>query len=225
MSFFDMFKQPESSPQPQQQASTQPEAKDPALANSLSKESGNPFDAYQKLFENAASNSNIEAPRFSLDPTVVADVSSKMDFTKGINPELVQKATNGDAAAMMQVMQEVGRSAYRASLEHTTKLTDTHLGQRAEFESKQVQRGVKDQLTSDALASNANLNHPLVKAEVNRLAKQFSMSAEYADASPQQIAKAALQYFNDLHSALNPASSSSKEKSGGEVDYVKWLEG
>ncbi len=197
-------------------------------ANNLAKESENPFDSYKKLFDNAATKSEIQAPNFSLDPKVIADVASKMDFTKGLNPELVQKATSGDAASMMQLIQEVGRNSYRASLEHATKLTDTHLGQRSEYESKRLQKGVKDQLTSDALASDTNLNHPVIKAELNRIAKQFAASDEYADASPQEIAKAARKYLNDLHAAMNPADPK-KDKDGkdkpAEIDYMKYLGG
>ena len=198
--------------------------------NSLAKDTQNPIDQYKKMLYAADNNSAIEAPSFSLDPKIVADVASKMDFTKGLNPELIQKATSGDAASMMQLIQEVGRNSYRASLEHATKLTDTHLGQRSEFESKRVKEGVRSQLTSDALSqgsdTNANLNHPVVKAELNRIAKSFANSPEYADASPQEIARAAKQYMTDLHNALNPADPN-KTKEGqakkGEIDYMAYL--
>ena len=197
--------------------------------NNPAKSASNPFDEYAKLFKTASENSDIQAPQFSLDPKVIADVAGKMDFTKGINPELIQKANSGDAAAMMQLIQETGRNAYRASLEHATKLTDTHLGQRSEFESKSLKRGVKEQMTSDALtANNTNLNHPVIKAELNRIAKQFAASPEYADASPSEIAKAAHTYLNDLHAAMNPADPS-KTKEGKakpkEVDYMAYITG
>lgn len=197
-------------------------------ANNPAKDQENPFDKYQQMFENAAKNSDIQAPSFNIAPEVLADVSSKMDFTKGINPELVQKASSGDAAAMMEMMKQVGQNAYRASLEHSTKLTDVHLGQRSEFESKRLQKGVKEQLTRDAFSSNANINHPVIKAELNRIAANFAASPEYADASPQEIAKAAQQYLNDLHAAMNPADPS-KDKEGKakpkEIDYMAYLGG
>jgi len=195
-------------------------------ANNPAKNSENPLDTYQKMFDNAAKNSDIQAPSFAIDPAVLADVSSKMDFTKGINPELVQKANAGDSAAIIEMIKATGQNAYRASLEHATKLTDTHLGQRSEFESKRLKDGVKTQLTQDALSSNANFNHPVVKAELNRIAKSFAASPEYADASPQEIAKAAQTYMADLHAAMNPADPS-KTKEGkakpAEFDYVKYL--
>lgn len=235
MSIMDFFKPSTSSAAAASTTATPAtnELAKPAVAqpdpNNPAKVSENPFDAYQKVFDNAAKNSDIQAPTFSLDPKVISDVAGKMDFTKGINPELMSKATTGDVAAMMQLIQEVGRNSYRASLEHATKLTDTHLGQRSEFETKNLKRGVKEQLTSDALsAGNANLNHPVIKAELNRIAKQFAASPEYADASPAEIATAAKNYMTDLHAAMNPADPS-KTKEGKakptEIDYMEYITG
>lgn len=200
-------------------------------ANNPAKDPENPFDVYTKLFETAATNSDIQAPSFSIDPKVVAEVSGKMDFTKGINPELIQKATNGDAASMIQLIQEVGRNSYRASLEHTTKLTDTHLGQRSEFEGKKLRQGVKQELTMGAFdpATNPQLNHPVVRTELNRIASQFA--AANPDATPQEIAGMAKKYFSDIYNVMNPSEGSSgKSGKGGKnsddgFDYFAYITG
>lgn len=227
MSMFNLFTPKKEETQVQTQAE-QAKPADTANPNDPKKDSENPLDAYQKMFENASKNSGIQAPSFAIDPAVLSDVSSKMDFTKGINPELVQKATAGDANAMIQLIQETGRNAYRASLEHATKLTDTHLGQRSEYESQRLQKGVKEQLTSDALSSNTNFNHPVVKSELNRIAQGLANSPEFADASPQEIAKAAKKYFDDVYSAINPADPS-KDSAGKpkpkDINYADYLMG
>lgn len=182
----------------------------------------NPLDIYSKMFDNAANNSDIQAPSFKLDPKVLGDVSSKMDFTRGINQEVLSKATNGDVSALMDIIKTVGQNAYRASLEHSTSLTDTFLTQRGEFEGKQVAKGVRNQLTSNELSNAPNYSHPVVKAELNRVAAQ--MSAANPDASPVEIAKAAQQYINDLSNALNPkASSNSPNDGNGDFDWTKYL--
>lgn len=183
--------------------------------------SQNPMDIYKNMFDNAANNSDIQAPTFKLDPKVLGDVSSKMDFTRGINPEVLTKATSGDVSALMDIIKTVGQNAYRASLEHSTSLTDTFLTQRGEFEGKQVAKGVKNQLTSNELSNAPNYSHPVVKAELNRVAAQ--MSAANPDASPAEIAKAAQQYINDLSSALNPKTSNGSSNSGGDFDWSKYL--
>lgn len=184
----------------------------------------NPLDSYRKMFENAATNSEIQAPKFEIDGKVLRDVSSKMDFTRGINPEVVQKATGGDVSALMEIIKTVGQNAYRASLEHSTALTDSFISQRGDFERKNLEQGVKEHLTTSALSSTPNYQHPVIKSELNRIAKQFA--AANPDASPQDVAQAAKKYLDDLHAAMNPSSSKeSSSNDGGEVDWSKYING
>lgn len=232
MSVLDFFKAGKTepaatntSPNNNPETSTPPVAKDP---NDLRKDTENPLDTYAKMFENASKNSDIQAPSFSIDQKILSEVSGKMDFMQHVSPELMQKATGGDVAALMQIMNEVGRGSYKAALDHTTKLTDTYLGQRTEFDTQRLSKGVKQQLTSNALSDNANYNHPVIKAELNRIASDFARSPEFADASPKQIAEAAKKYLDDLHSAMNPVDqtkTSSGKPKPKEIDYMKYITG
>lgn len=47
-----------------------------------------------------------------------------MDFTKGINGEVLQKATSGDVNALLDIIKTVGQNSYRAAIEHNTALTE-----------------------------------------------------------------------------------------------------
>ena len=234
MSLMDMFRTQPTTPPANVGTSAQPNnGKDnlndsPPSTDSTGKIPGtdpinqNPLDIYKTMFDNAANNSEIQAPTFKIDPKVLGDVSSKMDFTRGINQEVLAKATSGDVSALMDIIKTVGQNAYKASLEHSTSLTDTFLTQRGEFEGKQVAKGVKSQLTSNELSSAPNYSHPVVKAELNRVASQ--MSAANPDASPQEIAKAAQQYINDLNDALNPKTKTdSTGKNQEDFDWSKYL--
>lgn len=64
---------------------------------------------------------------FKIDPKVLSDVSSKMDFTREVNQETLAKATSGDTAALLDIIKTVGQNSYRAALEHNTALTDSYL--------------------------------------------------------------------------------------------------
>jgi hypothetical protein len=184
----------------------------------------NPLDAYSKMFDNASNNSEVQAPNFSLDPKVLNDVSRKMDFTRGVNPDTLQKATTGDVNALMDIIKQVGQNSYRAAIEHGTALTDSHLKQRGDFESKKLERGVNKKLTESALSTAPNYSHPVVKAELNRIASQIA--AANPDASPQQVAQSAQQYLNDLYGALNPQAGKPKGKENeAETDWSKYLSG
>lgn len=185
----------------------------------------NPLDVYKKMFDNASQDSDLAAPNFSLDPKVLGEVSSKMDFTRGVKPETLQAATSGDVNALMEIIKKVGQNAYRASLEHSTALTDSHLKTRGDFESKKLERGVNKKLTETALANTPNYSHPVVKSELNRIASQIA--AANPDASPVEVAQTAQKYLNDLYAALNPdaGKGSKQSESEGETDWSKYLSG
>lgn len=179
----------------------------------------NPLDIYSKMFENAAKNSDIQAPDFSLDPKVVNEVSSKLDFTKEVSPELMEKALGGDTKALLSVIQQTSQNAYKAALQHGTALTDTFVKQRSDYDQKTINSGVRRELTSHALSEAPNFNHPVVRQELNRVAAQFAKANP--DASPQEIAKSAQQYLTDLSSALNPSAKPAQAE--GEMDWAKYL--
>ncbi len=180
----------------------------------------NPLDAYKEMFDNANKGSEIQAPQFKLDSTVINDVSGKMDFTKGVDPEVLSKATNGDVSAMMQVIKTVGQNSYKAAIEHGTALTDTFITQRGEYEKSQISNGVRSQLTNNELSSAPNYSHPVVKAELNRVAAGFARANP--DASPSEVAKAAQKYIQDLQMALNPTDPT-VSKGKDEMDWPRYL--
>jgi hypothetical protein len=183
----------------------------------------NPLDAYNKMYENANKNSDIAAPSFKIDPKVLGDVSKSMDFTKAVDPALMEKALAGDAKSLLAVMQSVAQNSYSASLEHATALTETHLGQRAEYENKRIDKGVREQLTSSALSTVPNYSHPVVKAELNRVASMFASANP--DASPAQIAQAAQKHLQDLSNALSPVKSEEQKlQDSGQMDWTKYLQ-
>lgn len=183
----------------------------------------NPLDAYKKMFDNAA-NTGQQAPEFKIDPEVLGKVSSTMDFTKGVQQEVVQKALTGDVNSLMEVIKTVGQNAYRASIEHNSALTGAYLDQRSTFDQGRVVGNVRQQLTQAELAQTPNYEHPVIKNELNRIASQYARANP--DASPQAIAKAAQTYINELYSAMNPASSNGGDSNaggGGEMDWSKYL--
>lgn len=227
MSIMDVFKTKEPVTNPEL---TPPQPVAPTPAQAPEKMEGtdqtpvNPLDAYSKLFDTATQGADAP-PAFKLDPNVLNDVSSKLDFTKNVPPELLQKATTGDVQALMEVIKSVGQSAYRASLDHATSLTDTYLGQRAKYDNSRVASGVHQQLTQQELSQTPNYSHPVVKAELNSMASRIARANP--DYSPQQVANEAKAYIAKLSAALNPATpaAGTGEQDAGEVDWTKYLGG
>lgn len=225
MSIMDMFKaKPPVAPTP---AANKDLSATPPVVDASGKMPGtgvtseNPLDAYKKVMEDAAKNTDAPAPSFKLDDKVLTDVSSKMDFTKNIDPALMAKAMAGDASAFLQVMQASNQAAYRASLEHSSALTDTFMSQRSAYEQDKINSGVKTQLTQQSLASAPNYSHPVIKQELNRVAEQFARANP--DMSPQDIAKAAQKHIQDMAQALAPPPVPTQEQKMENMDWSKYL--
>lgn len=230
--FSDMFK---GSTQPTTPAAASPtqQAQDRGLSspNPATDQSGqipgssqtpvNPLDAYSKMFDDAAKNSDIQAPSFKLDSKVVQEVAGKMTFTEGIDPALAAKATSGDTQALMQLLNTVGQKAYSASLEHAATLTDKHLSIRSDYEGKRVAQDVRSQLTHSELSSMPSFDHPVVRAEMTRVADTFMRANP--DATPQQAAQAAKDYVASLYQALNPAQTGAQSSSGKDVNWDEYF--
>lgn len=180
----------------------------------------NPLDVYAKMFENAAKNSGVQAPDFSLDPKVVNEVAGKMDFTKDLAPELMEKALTGDVKALLGVIQATSQNAYKAALSHGTALTDSFVKNRSDYDRDQLKNGVRGELTTQALSDAPNFDHPVIRQELIRVAEQFAKANP--DAHPKEIADSAKKYMTDIANALNPAAPK-KETPDGERDWMKYL--
>lgn len=216
MNFFTKaFSSSANKEQPQQQVA-QPVQENTNSENSVK----NPLDVYKKLYEDANKNSDIEAPSFKLDSKILNEVASSMDFTKGIQEDLITQALSGDAKALLEVIKSVGRNAYSASLEHTTALTEAYLAKRQDYEKKRLDEGIRTRLTEEALSSTPNYSHPVLKAELNRIASMIAK--QNPDASPAAIAKQAQEHLLTLASALNGEIKEQPQEQK-EMDWTKYL--
>jgi hypothetical protein len=207
----------EQAPQHQQQSVQQVTQQQQAPEPVKQVEIPDPMAVYSKMFEDAAKVTTEGPPAFNLDSETLSKVSSQMDFMKGVPQDLMERASGGDVKALMELMQHTNRNAYAAALDHGTKLTDTYMGRRGEYDKSAVQSSVKTSLLDQAVSSQANLKNPLVKQEVARIAREFAKSSP--DANPSEIVQQAMNYFNDIHAAITPQQSQEQQnKQAGQVD-------
>lgn len=182
----------------------------------------NPMEAYSKLWDTTNTDTSTP-PAFSIDPAVLDKVSGGLNFTQGVSPELMQKATSGDIGALIEVMNQVGQQSYKAALNHSTTLTDKFVGARSEFDLKNIGSKVKQEMTSSALQTSVpNASDPIVRSELKRIAT--AMQAQNPDASPQEIADSAKQYFTALYNSMQPKKTQEEvQAASGEQDWDKFF--
>jgi len=180
----------------------------------------NPLDVYSKMLENAGKSKSEGAPDFTIDPNILNDVAGGMDFMSGLDPETLTKAKAGDTEALISMMDHVGKSGYKAALTHQAKLTGVHLDQRSTFDESRIKSAVNKGHIDNALSSAPNYNHPVVKAELNRVATEYS--AQHPEASNTEVAEAAQAYIREVASALNPAVAKPGQDTKGQQLEMDW---
>lgn len=189
----------------------------PEQPTQMTQEPVNPLDVYKNMFDTSKNAAEEAAPAFKLDDKVLSEVSGKLQFASGVNPELMQRAQGGDINALIEMMNVVAQNAYKAAIGHGAALTDTHLNSRADYEKKTLGNKVKEQLISSQLADVPNASHPVVKAELVRIASM--LAKENPDASAEQIKTEAVRYLNEVQAAMNPtAQSKQTQKTAGEIE-------
>ena len=204
-------------PGQQPQQSNDPNAMQPGAAAPQ-----NPLDLYSGLWDNTKQQQQDTPPAFSLEPEMLAKVSSSLDFTRNDPPELVEKATSGDMNAMLQLMNHVGRQAYEASLSHGATLTDKFVGARSQYDQRAIGTQVKNEMVSSSFKDVPNSHHPVVKQELTRIAK--AMQQQYPDASPDDIVKHTKEYWAAIQQAMSPdAGKSDANAQPAEQDWDKFF--
>lgn len=179
-----------------------------------------PMERFSKIWDNPASTE--AAPSYSLDDKTLGEVASSQDFMKGINPELMQKATNGDIGALMQMMNEVSRNSYKASLQHGGKLNEGFVQAREKFSEQGFSKKVGRELTVNALTGTPNFQNPVVRKQLIQIAERIQQ--QNPDASPEEIAQQSRDYITELGNAINPQAKPAGKETAGATDWDRWFE-
>lgn len=193
-----------------------------------SQEPANPMDAWAKMFDNPKEQEGDKAPAFTIDDEVLGNVSGQLDFTKDVDPELMQRATSGDMQALMQVMNHVGRGAYKNAMKHNSSLTDKFIGMREEhFSTKRIPGMLRDELTMNSLGGGNSKMSPTTRKQLAETAKRIQKL--YPESSPEEVGQMARKYISDMYKELNPDAQNQGQEGGQKkeaapTDWDAWAD-
>lgn len=192
-------------------------------SNQQQQKANDPLAPFGKMFDN---NENTDkAPNFTMDDKILGDVAKSQDFMRGVDPSLVQRATSGDTVALMQMMNEVGRNAYKASLSHAGKLTESFVSAREGYNEKGFSNKVRGELTVNALTGTPNFKNPVVRKQLTMIAD--NLQKQHPDAPPEEIAQMSRDYITELSKAIAPASKEDSSQTGRNkqpTDFAAWFD-
>lgn len=178
------------------------------------------------------------APLLALDSTKVATAAAQIDFMQGVDQELLTKATEGDAASMMQIMQTIAGNSYAQAIQHGAALTENHVTQYGDYQATQLAPMVNTALTNQALATGTSVqgdfSHPVVQAQLKAYAAEIQLSnptlhpAQAAEMAQQQLITMTssvlgldAQALTNLPQALKDASA---QTVAAEVDFAAYAD-
>lgn len=186
-----------------------------------------PLDQFNTLWDtdpNAAKPA--ESMFANLDSKKVMETAAKVDFTKVVSPEILQKINAGGEGAMQAMMEAMGKMSqmsFAQSTLATTKIVEQALKeQEAKFNSE-LPTHIKRQTVSNTLHDeNPALSHPAAQPILEAIKTQ--MTVKYKNATASEISAMAKDYLASFASAISPVKVNEDTSNAGQggTDFSNW---
>lgn len=190
-----------------------------------------PLDAFKFLVDTKAEDGSDQASNkdFSfnktsevLTPEALSALSKKLDFSSAISEESLSALKEGKPDALIGVMNDIGRAAYTAALQHSGSLSDSVLENRFKSLTKSLPTNIGEVLTEHGLKESIpGFDNPIVKEGMKGIADRIRLA--HPDATPKEVAKMTQDYFTALATVINPETGDKASSKNSPVD-INWIE-
>ncbi len=158
-----------------------------------------PLASYKELW-----NTNINTgvtnlvPEIQADPASMMAAAQKMDFTKIVDPAMVTKATQGDATALVGIINQVAQASFAQAAMASANITRAALTKQAEtFETKYAPNMLRNSAINTEVQAKIPLSaDPAAAPIVTALTRQ--LSGMYPTATAGEIATHVENYLTDF---------------------------
>ena len=187
-----------------------------------------PLDKVSKIWETDPNAAKAGEPQsFALDPTKLAEAAGKIDFTKAITPEILQKIQGGgqDAlAALLPAINQAAQQSFQQSLLAANKMTEAAMVRVREQQEAQMPAMFKKFTTGENIVqANPAFNNPAVRPVVEAL--QTVLIQKNPNASSTEIQQQISDFFGAMGQTFAPAAPAPKNQSGRkQEDWSTFLE-
>lgn len=169
----------------------------PLINGNTPPNSGSTLDEFSKLWDTVPQDPNAAPQSLTPNPEQLNKIVAGMDFTKGIDPALAQKALQGDTNALVEIINTSSRQVFSQALQASTQLSERSTKREVENFGKGLDGKLRSFSAQDKLlAQNPKFNHPAVKPYLKNLEAQ--MSRQYPEASAEEIATKARKYMVEM---------------------------
>ena len=190
-----------------------------------------PFAEYAELWKTAPTDPNAPASTGvfgELDPKKFMEVAGKMDFSKAITPDQLQKIQAGGEEglrAFASAMNTVAQQTFAQAAFAATKITEQGLTKARETFVAELPTHIKRHQVSDNLRNtNPIFNNPAVAPLIQAMESQFTV--KYPSATPTEITQMAQNYIASLGAAISPQAKPAAGEPGAgnkDQDWDAWM--
>lgn len=136
-------------------------------------------------------------PNMNIEPSKIMEAARTLDFTKSIAPELMDKASKGDAAAFAQVMNTMAQAAYGQGVLATSGIVQQAMTIQEKNLNERVMPDILRRHTiRTTVEGNPLSSNPAVAPLLGTIEQQ--LTSKYPTASPSEIKKHAETYLSGL---------------------------
>lgn len=139
----------------------------------------------------------IMTPTMNIDPGKIMESARQLDFTKGMNPEMLSKAVKGDAEAFISVINTATQNAYAQGAMATAGIIQQAMTlQEQNFNSKVMPDILRRHTITTTVGESALASNPAAAPLLSTIEQQ--LTSKYPTASPAEIKKHAETYLSGL---------------------------
>lgn len=206
-----------------------------AFPENKTTEGASPLDSYKDLFtvgkDDKAAPSLV--PSFTMDTKAIFEAAGKIDFTKAISPELLDKASKGDAASLAQLVNQAAQAGFAQATVTTGNIVKDALTKQADtFKNEVMPDILRRHQISVGMSENPLYTNPAVAPLLKSVEGQLAI--KYPTASSDEITKHAKVFFDNMAGEIIKANGGSvtvqqTQQSGGlplqgkGTDWDSWM--
>jgi len=195
-------------------------------ARKAAEAAANPLDSLKDIWTlptpdaNAPKKETIDTIFSSLDPAKIQEQVGKLDFSKGLDPELMNKITKGGPeaqVALLGALNAVAQTTLSQSILATSNITKNALTRASAIQKDDLSAQIRSSSAREEIAAvNAMYNHPASKPMVDALTHQFLL--KNPNATTEEIKTQVVDALGAFGSAFNPVKKDESKNSNQSKD-------
>jgi len=185
-----------------------------------------PLDAYKSLWDTPDTDPNAPpATPAALDPTKLAEIVNKADFSQNITPEMraqIEAGGEGATAALMQALNGTAQQVMLQSTLASNKMIEQQVAAAVASTQASLPNMVREQtLNTTLIESNPVLSNPAIKPIVQAVQKQIA--AQNPNKTPAELAALVQNTMTVMGEAFSPTAPVTPNATAGGTDWEKFL--